>query len=169
MIGDDALIYGLALLGVAAVLLIVEVFVPSGGVIAAVSGVSALAGIVVLWMHDTTWGIIGLLASAVVGPTMIYWAFKSMPHTPMGRALMGGRPDEEIEALEEAERTRLFRRKALVGMTGVALSDMHPVGEIEVDGEQFEALAEHGWVDSGQPVVVTSADGLQIKVQAADA
>ncbi len=167
MNGDALLIWGLALLGIAAILLFVEVFVPSGGLIAAMSGVSALTGVVLLWMHDTTWGIIGLLAVLILGPTAIYWFFKMMPHTPMGRALLGGRPEEEIEALEMAEHEHRIRRKSLVGRTGVALMDMHPVGDIEVDGETYEALAEHAWIDAGTPIVVTRADGLEIKVRPA--
>jgi len=169
MSGDALFIWGLALLGIALVLLIVEVFIPSGGLIAATAGVSALAGVIMLWQHDTTWGIIGLLAVLVLGPTCLYWALKTMPYTPVGRALLGGRPEDEIEAQEDAERERLMRRKARIGMAGVALSDMHPVGDIEVDGETFEALAEHAWIDAADPVVVTHADGMQIKVRAADA
>ncbi|HHN77676.1 MAG TPA: nodulation protein NfeD, partial [Phycisphaerales bacterium] len=57
--------------------------------------------------------------------------------------------------------------ESLVGMTGVALMDMHPVGDIEVDGETFEALAEHVWIDAGTPIIVTRADGLEIKVRPA--
>jgi len=169
MTGDAMLIWGLALLGISAVLLIVEVFVPSAGVIAAISGISALAGVIILWMHDTAWGLAGLLTTLVLGPTMLYWAFKMMPYTPMGRALLGGRPDEELDARELSERERLMSRRALVGLTGTALNDLRPVGDIEIDGEQFEALAELGWVEAGSPVVVTHADGLEIKVRAADA
>lgn len=169
MSGDALFIWGLALLGISLVLLVVEVFVPSGGVIAAISGVSALTGVVLLWRYDTTWGVIGLLAVVVMGPMGIYWAFKTMPYTPIGRALLGGRPDDEINEMELAENELRMKRKALVGMTGVAVSEMHPVGEIEVEGEQFEALAEHSWIDAGAPVVVTYADGLVIKVRSRSA
>ncbi len=167
MSGDALLIWGLALLGIAAILLFVEVFVPSGGMIAALSGVSALAGVVLLWSYDTTWGIIGLLAVLILGPTAIYWIFKMMPYTPMGRALLGGRPEEELEALEMREREHRLRRESLIGKTGVTLTDMRPVGDIEVDGETFEALAEHAWIDAGTPVIVTHADGMEIKVRPA--
>lgn len=167
MSGDSLLIWGLALLGIAAIMLFVEVFIPSGGLISAIAGVSALTGVVLLWYYDTTWGIIGLLAVLVLGPTMIYWIFKTMPYTPIGRALLGGRSEEELEALEMAEHEHRIRRESLVGMTGVALMDMHPVGDIEVDGETFEALAEHAWIDAGTPIVVTHADGLEIKVRPA--
>jgi membrane-bound ClpP family serine protease len=165
MTGDTLLIWGLALLGISVILLVLEVFIPSGGVIAAVAGVCSLAGVIMLWRYDTTWGVLGLLFVLVVGPAGIYWALKTMPYTPVGRALLGGRPDDEVEAQEDAERDRLMRRKALVGQTGVAVADMHPVGEIDVGGEVFEALAEHAWIDAGDPVLVTHADGLAIRVR----
>lgn len=167
MTGDALLIWGLALIGIAAVLLLVEVFVPSGGLIAAIAGVSALAGVIMLWNYSTMWGIIGLLAVLILGPTAIYWGLKTMPYTPVGRALLGGRPEDEVEAKADAERDHMLRRKALVGMTGVALSDMHPVGDVKVDGETFEALAEHAWIDTGAVIEVTHADGMEIKVRGA--
>ncbi|MBZ0170816.1 MAG: hypothetical protein K8E66_00400, partial [Phycisphaerales bacterium] len=67
MTGDALLIWGLALIGIAAVLLLVEVFVPSGGLIAAIAGVSALSGVIMLWNFSTMWGIIGLLAVLILG------------------------------------------------------------------------------------------------------
>lgn len=169
MNGDAMLIWGLALLGIAAILLVVEVFVPSAGVIASISGISALAGVIILWMHDTAWGLAGLLVTLVLGPTMLYWAFKMMPHTPMGRAILGGRPDEELDAREMSEHERLMSRKALVGLHGIALTDLRPIGDVEIEGQHIEALAEMGWIEAGSPVVVTHADGLEIKVRAADA
>lgn len=167
MSGESLFIWGLALLAIAVVLLALEVFVPSGGVISAISGVCALAGVIMLWRYDTTWGILGLVAVLVAGPAGIYWAFKSMPHTPIGRALLGGRPDDELEAMEDEQRDRLLSRRALIGRQGRAINDMHPVGEIEIDGEVYEALAEHAWIEAGDPVVVTHADGLSIKVRPA--
>jgi membrane-bound ClpP family serine protease len=89
----------------------------------------------------------------------------------VGRAILGGRPPEEVEELQQAERDHALRRRALVGAEGVALTDMRPVGEVEIDTgagpEAMEAFAEHDWIDAGQPVVVTSTSGMEIKVRRA--
>lgn len=176
MSGDTLLIVGLSLLALSLVLLIVEVFVPSGGVIAVVSAICAIAGVGMLWRYETAWGITGMLGVLVLGPIAIAWGFKMLPYTPMGRAILGGRSEEELEAIRDAERDHFMSRKALVGLEGVALTDMRPVGEIEIrtdpdraDGpvQTIEALAEHDWIEAGDRVVVTSASGLEMKVRRA--
>jgi membrane-bound ClpP family serine protease len=164
---DALLIWGLALLAISVVLLVVEVFVPSGGIIAVVSGMCAIGGVGMLWKYDTTWGITGLLTMLVLGPMALAWAFKMLPHTPIGRAILGGRSAEELEQLEMEEREHALKRRALVGATGVALTDMRPVGEVEIDGEAMEAFAEHDWIEAGDRIVVTNAGGLEIKVRRA--
>lgn len=167
MSGDALFIWGLALLGIALVMLVVEVFVPSGGVIAVIAVICAITGVGMLWRYDTVWGVTGLLMVLVLGPMAMAWGFKMLPHTPVGRAILGGRTDDEIEASRRVEEERQLRLRALVGARGVALTDMRPVGEIEIDGEQIEAFAEHDWIEAGEPVVVTSAGGLEIRVRRA--
>ena len=43
---EDLLLWGLVLLGLGAVLLIAELFLPSGGILSVVAGVCAIAGII---------------------------------------------------------------------------------------------------------------------------
>lgn len=167
MSGDALLIWGLALLGISLVLLVIEVFVPSGGVIAVVAAICAIGGVGMLWKFETIWGITGGLSVLVLGPIVMAWGFKMLPHTPMGRAILGGRSEEELQEIELAEHERTMKRKSLVGMPGVALTDMRPIGEIELNGETIEAFAEHDWIEAGDRVVVTSVGGLEIKVRRA--
>ncbi len=171
MSSDAMLIWGLALMAVSIVLIVVEVFVPSGGIIAVVSAICAIGGVGMLWRYETIWGITGLLTMLVLGPMALAFAFKMLPHTPVGRAILGGRSEEELEEMQRSERELALRRKALVGLEGVALTDMRPVGEVEIDTpdgpETIEAFAEHDWIESGERVVVTAASGLEIKVRRA--
>ena len=171
MSGDALLIWGIALLAISILLVVIEVFVPSGGVIAIVSAICAIAGVGMLWRYETTWGISGLLTMLVLAPMALAFAFKMLPHTPVGRAILGGRPQEELDAMQQAEHEHTMKLRAMVGIPGVALTDMRPVGEIEIDpgtGTQIiEAFAEHDWIEAGDPIVVTQASGLEIKVRKA--
>ncbi len=67
MSGDALLIWGLALLGISVVMLLVEVFVPSGGIIALIAAICAISGVGMLWRYDTVWGVTGLLSVLVLG------------------------------------------------------------------------------------------------------
>ncbi len=176
---DLLLVFGLVLLALSIVLLVVEVFVPSAGIISVVAAICAIAGVGMLWKYETAWGITGMLGVLILGPIAMIWAFTMLPHTPIGRAILGGISDEERESIRDHERDRAMSRLALVGQRGTALTDMRPVGEVEIETEPseglegtpatqtIEAYAEHDWIEAGEPVIVTSAQGLEIKVRKA--
>jgi len=163
--GDAMLYWGLALIAAAVLLLIVEAFVPSGGIIAMVSGVAAVAGVVLLFRVSVSWGFIGLLLVAVLGPTSFFFALNMLPQTPMGRALLGAPSEEEELARELAQDEAEAARAALVRKEGVALTDLRPVGEIRVDGERLEATAVAGLIDAGTKIVITKVDSSHIRVR----
>jgi len=61
------------------------------------------------------------------------------------------------------------RRKAtvgvelLIGLTGVAVGELRPVGQVKVNGEIWSANCEDG-CDAGAAVVVRAIDGLTLAV-----
>ena len=165
MTGEAALYWGLALIAVGVLLLIVEAFVPSGGIIAMVSGVAAVAGVVLLFRVSVSWGFIGLLLVMVLGPTSFFFALNMLPQTPMGRALLGAPTEEEEMARELAQDEAEAARAALVGREAVAVTDLRPVGEIKIDGERHEAAAQAGLIEAGSRVVVVKVTSSRIQVR----
>ncbi len=166
---SDQLTWGTALLAFAVVLVAVEIFMPSMGLIALVASLCAIGGIVAFWMEGTAWGVSALLFTLVGGAFAIIFAFKIMPYTPMGRGLIltdeaEGDDDVAAEKLrEEAERRELER--ALIGAEGVAKTDLHPVGSVTIDGSTIEVLAIGGAVESGERVRVAAIEGNVVKVR----
>jgi membrane-bound serine protease (ClpP class) len=55
---------------------------------------------------------------------------------------------------------------ALVGVTGVALGDLFPEGQVKVNGEIWRARCEPG-CDAGAAVVVRAVNGLTLEVEPA--
>lgn len=53
----------------------------------------------------------------------------------------------------------------LVGMTGVATTNLRPNGKAEIDGKVLEVLAEGEFVDKGESVRVVSSDGMGVAVR----
>lgn len=164
---ESLLLWGLGLLAVALLLVVVEVFVPSGGVIAVTAAIVAIAGVVVLFRHDTTWGLIGLLTVLVMGPVSLGFAIKIWPNTPVGRKMIYGESSpERLAEKRRAEANAREQRQALVGAEGVAVTDLRPVGMIRLDGKRMEAHAEAGYVESGAAVRVTAVEDNHLKVRA---
>jgi membrane-bound ClpP family serine protease len=165
-VSESLLLWGLGLLATALLLVVVEVFVPSGGLISLLSLGCAIAGIVCLFQISTAWGIAGILSVLVLAPLALGFALKIWPSTPIGRRLiLGDRSEEEIaqEKLREMRERDLV--KALVGTEGLALTDLRPVGTVQVGGKRYEALAEGKIVPAGTRVRITAAQDNQIRVR----
>lgn len=81
---------------------------------------------------------------------------------------MLGEIDDEAKAEREMrEREARDRLLALVDAEGEALTDLHPVGTVRVDGEKHEAVAVASLVDKGQRVRVIGVDMSTLRVRPA--
>jgi len=161
-VNEPYLLWGLGLLGAALLLVVVEVLIPSAGVISLVATGAAITGVVALFKVSVWWGIAGILAVIVLGPMAALFGLNLLPSTPMGRKILFGQSGED--PVSKGGGPGPF--DALVGREGVALTDLHPVGTVKVGSERVEALSETAWIPAGTSVRVTSADGLSVKVRA---
>lgn len=160
------LYWGLALLAVALLLIVVEVFVPSGGVLAVLAALVGIAGVIALFMHSTSWGLIGTLTLCIAAPAAFAFWVKVWPHTHFGRVMMGEKSLDQVEAERLAAEEERRKWLALVGKEGLAVTDLRPVGVIRIDGQRYDALAETTMITAGQKLKVTVVEGTQIKVRA---
>lgn len=163
---SNHILWGAGLFAVSLVLVVLELLIPSGGIIAVTAIVVVIAGIVAFFRESTMWGVSSIGVALVLTPIVVHYALKLMPHTPVGRRLILGQTDEDEQqrqALEE--RQRLDEEQALVGLTGVALTDLRPVGSAQIEGNRIEVLAEGGAISAGTPVRVTAVQGNVVKVR----
>lgn len=149
---------------IAALLLVCEVFIPSGGLLGLSSFLCVIAGIVFLFIHDWRYGMAGVLVLVVILPIGAGLLVKMLPHLPMARLLtLRHRQQAGVTnydpALEDAE-------SRLVGAEGRAMTDLRPVGTCVINGDRIECLAETGVIESGQRVTVVSVSGIEVKVRA---
>ena len=163
---ETMLLVGLGLLALSLVLIMVEAFVPSGGVIGLAALCCAIAGVVALFRHSTTWGLSGMLTVVVLGPMCFFWAIRMLPTTPLGRKLIGPSPDEIARDVQAGGLDARTGRMALIDARGVAKTDLRPVGVVEIDGKRYDAAAEGPLIDRGQAVRVTGVDSMQLRVRA---
>ncbi|MFM9997090.1 MAG: NfeD family protein [Phycisphaerales bacterium] len=161
------LYWGIGLLGASLLLLILEVFIPSGGLIAVTATGCAIAGVVCLFRVSTTWGLVGILGLMFLGPSAFAFALKVWPHTPIGRRMLGDRSPEELEAERRAAEREREERQALLGAEGVVVTDLRPVGVVSIDGRRHDALSEESMLRAGTRVRVSVVEPNQIKVRRA--
>lgn len=162
---EPMLLWAFGLLAAATLIFAIELFVPSGGIISIVGLVVLAASIVCFWRVDVWWGMASLLAVIVLGPLAISFAFKIWPHTPVGQKLMLAGDEERAAEMREERQKQEAIRQTLIGVEGEAMTDMHPIGSVSIEGERLEALAEGGMIPRGARVRVTHVEGNRIRVR----
>lgn len=142
-------------------LLVAEVFFPSGGVL---GFCSAAAFIAAVWFAfdggGVTYGLSFALAEVIGAPLLLYFAFKYLPYTPLGKTLVGDAPTADEVAPDES-------RHELVGRVGVARSKMLPSGAVEIEGRVLDAVSQGRPIDPGQYVKVVEVRGNRVVVRPA--
>ena len=139
-------------------LIVLEIFIPSGGILGLFAGFSIVAGVVIAFRDGPTTGTIALVCVALLVPVVISVMLKWWPHTAVGRMILI--PD--VERLE-GESQNLHAH--LVGHHGVVRKQMMPNGQILVDGLAYDAVSQGMLIEEGTAVVVLTADGNRILVR----
>jgi membrane-bound serine protease (ClpP class) len=158
--------WAIILLVLGCALVVLEVFIPSGGIISVLAAVTFIASIIVAsWESPTTGPVTGLAFAAVtvfVVPVLVAMAFKYWPRTRMGKAFLGDLQTEK-EVLPEDP------RRALLGRVGVARSKMLPSGAVEIDGQMIDAVTQGQAIEPGAYVVVVEVRANRVVVRPASA
>jgi len=151
----------LLLVGLA--MMVLEVFVPSGGVLGFLSVVAMIAAIVSAFVEQgPTLGMAVLALAFVAAPLALGLAFSWFPHTPLGRRVLPPPPRPE-DVVPDASRRR--RLRDLLGQRGRASSDLLPWGGVEIDGLPFDAVSEGGPIACGATVEAVGVQGAALVVR----
>lgn len=162
----DPLAWPAILLFVGLALLVLEVFVPSGGLLGFLSLSAMAAGIALAFYQvGAKTGFSFLAITMIAIPTVLVMAFRWWPETPMGRRMLPIPPTEEEVRPDNAER-RLLRE--LVGKYGHARTVMLPSGAVEIEGRVVDAVSEGMPIDPNQPIQVVEVRGTHVVVRPVD-
>lgn len=157
------LFWSIALLVVGLLVMVLEVFLPSGGILGFISVVAILAAVVMAFVEEGPTAGIGVLAAAVVAvPGVLIMAFRWFPKTPLGRRVLPPPPDAS-EVLPDSPLRR--RARGMVGRTGRVVREMLPWGSVEIDGTTFEAVSETGLIELGATVEAVGVQGMSLVVR----
>ncbi len=158
----DPWVWAVLLVVVGLGLAVLELFIPSGGVLAFLAISSIVGGVIVGFMQGPVVGLV-ILCSVIVGlPVGLVLAVRWWPHTPIGRVVMlRARRSEDV--LPDNPRT--VGLKSLVGKVGVAKSKMLPSGAIHIEGRTVDAYSEGVPIEPGQQVMVIEVRGTRVMVR----
>jgi membrane-bound ClpP family serine protease len=140
------------------VLLVAEVFIPSGGVIL-VLALASIAGSLacgwLAWMPGRPLAFWSLVAAmGILGPATLIAAFRVWPETEIGkRALLEGPAPEDVVPFER----QANRHESLVGQTGRTVTVLNPAGMVLIDGSRIHCQSEGMIIPEGTAVRVVAA------------
>lgn len=147
----DYLTLGYLLIGIAVVLMIAELFIPSGGLISVVAVITTLIGVVLVFRYgEETTALITLVAVLVGLPMLSLLLMKIWPYTPVGRRLVLRYEDSEDSTFASMPEHKLLQD--LVGRIGKATSSLRPSGTVDFDGRRVDAVTEGMMVEPGRYV-----------------
>lgn len=155
----------IVLLIVGMALAMLEVLVPSGGILGLLSAGALIGAMVMAFMHDTAGGFLVLLLVAIFLPVVIILGFKWLPKSPFGKLLILKTPEDTPEQLGIAGICE-EDFSSLVGKTGVTDSVLRPSGFAMIGNERYTVVADGDMVDEGVDIQVISVEGNSIVVEA---
>jgi membrane-bound serine protease (ClpP class) len=163
----SSLILGLAgweeilLLGLGVIALVVEIFVLPGFGVAGVVGILAIVASMVLAMMsaapttgDIAQALAVLGASLFITAAVIYAWFRHLPNSGRFSGLLLKGAGHRSEGFISAP-----SRQDLVGVNGVALTDLRPSGTARIGAERLDVVTEGEYVPQGSRVQVVQSDG----------
>jgi len=159
----NTLVWVVALLVLGLAVMVLEVFVPSGGILGFVSILALISAVATAFLEQGTAAGMAALAVVVLAvPAVLSVAFRWFPETPLGRRVLPPAP-EAADVLPDPERRRHLRD--LIGHTGRTGSELLPWGNVEISGEIIEAMSEGGPLEAGAVIEVVGVQGTAVVVR----
>ncbi|MBS0188413.1 MAG: hypothetical protein JSS51_10105 [Planctomycetes bacterium] len=162
---EPLLLWGICLLAGSLLLLLMEFFVPSAGLIAILASVSAIAGLICLFRYNPLWGFMGLVGMLFAVPGVLYAGVSIWKNTPLGRRMIGAPSEEELAAKAAQDDAFVRSRMQLLNKEGTAVTDLRPVGQVEIDGQRHDALCDTDFIRRGSAIRVVHVDANQVRVR----
>lgn len=138
---------------IALAILVLEAFIPSGGVLAVVGSVALMVSIYYSFVqHSVLMGVIQSLIAVIFIPAVVYFGFKKMTLR------------KNLEASEgfTSEKAGLAH---LVTKTGSAYTNLRPSGIAIIDGKKVDVVTEGDMIDKDTPVKVIRVEGNRVIVR----
>ena len=156
-----AIILGIFLIMLAAFMLVIEIFVPSFGVLTFCALASLAGGIWLFFQQGPAVGWIGVGIAIVVVPIVWVITYRMFPKTRFGKGVtLQGPKRHKGDAIPDTPELA-----EMLGQNGVVISPLRPVGMCDFQGQRLECVAETGFIEKGKTITVIQVEGTQLTVR----
>ncbi len=155
-------------------LVLVELFLVPGTLIAGIGGLIAIMVALFLSLQpfglpDNPWekeyltrNLWGLLFSILGGVVLLMMVSRLLPKIPLFSSILL-EPKRPLDAYSNAA-TQEKTHEGLLGKQGEALTDLRPAGKMEVEGVPLDVVTDGRFIEKGSPLKITKIQGNRILV-----
>jgi membrane-bound serine protease (ClpP class) len=152
-------------------LVLVEIFLAPGFFLPVILGLVMMFGSLIWAMADIwpnqefDWTLdlfrvplIELAQSIGMAVVLGYLAIKIMGKTPMGKAMI-------LDSTVVTPNCESLSAQVQDGCLGITLTELYPVGKVEVEGKSYDARSNFGKIEKGEKVKVLKKTGFELVVE----
>jgi membrane-bound ClpP family serine protease len=149
----------LAVFGIGIVLLILEIFIPSFGILS-VLGAICLFGGVLMASSEPREAAISLSIAFVLAIAVVAFAFKYLKHRgTWNRFILKEQLTTEKGFTSNPDKSNLF------GSKGEAITPLRPAGTARIEGERVDVVTDGSFIASGKAIEVVQVEGTRVVVR----
>jgi len=156
--------YAIILLIAGILLVALEAFIPSGGILGFLAAAALVTAVTLAFRENSNTGLIFLVITMIAVPTLLITGLKIFPKTPIGKRLILS-PSVESPTQRGADGVSDKDYARFMGKTGKTVTSLRPSGIIEIGDERLSAVADGEMIESNVEVVVTKIEGNSVVVE----
>ena len=158
------MLYAILLLALGVTLAMMEVLLPSGGVLGFFAAAAIVAALVLAFRESNALGIAFIVVTMVLVPTVVVVGFKIFPRTAIGRRLIL-KPAVETKNQRGSAGVSEETYACLLGKNGIAVTPLRPSGIAEIDEQRYSVVTEGDTIEDSAEIVVVKIEGNSIVVE----
>lgn len=158
------LLYAILLLVLGIFIVLMEAFVPSGGILGVLAAIVLVSSMIFAFKESDGVGFVFLGIVILCVPAVVIFGLKIFPKTPIGRRVI---LKPSVESVEERGKAGVSDEdfSHLQGKVGKTATPLRPSGIIEIDDERYSAVAEGELIDKNVEIIVVKIEGNSVVVE----
>lgn len=142
----------------ALVLVFFEIILP-GGVLGVLG---ALCLLVATWFGYDAYGVIGgvvvFFGTLFAMIVLVFVEFKLLAKTSLGQQFF-------LKSSINGHTRAAVAEDSVIGKEGIALTRLNPSGKIAIEGKNYEAYSQDGFIDRDQAITVVAQDNFKLIIK----
>ncbi len=146
------------------ILALLEVFLPTGGILGFFAAAAFAAEIYFAFqIENEIFRLVILVFTLIIVPVIVIYGMYLFPKTPIGKRIIL-KPSNDDDGKKGVEGVSEEDYSRLIGKTGIAVTPLRPSGIAEIDEERYSVVSSGKLIEADADIIVTEIQGNSIVV-----